>query len=99
MLDGMHRIVAAIRDGHDNIDAFMVRFQGSPKPVCESHVIYDLLRAYERGINRDRDGLISALRFLRGSFTNVEELLRQRFDSSLLRNSDLQAIITVVLQD
>ncbi|MEK7460934.1 MAG: hypothetical protein AAB647_01815 [Patescibacteria group bacterium] len=99
VLDGMHRIVAAIRDGHDNIDAFMVRFQGSPKPVCESHVIYDLLRAYERGINRDRDGLISALRFLRGSFTNVEELLRQRFDSSLLRNSDLQAIITVVLQD
>lgn len=99
VLDGMHRVIAAIRDGQSNLQAFIARLQGSLKPKCEPHVIYDFLKAYQRKINRDRDGLIIALRFLRHSYVNVEELLKNRFSKSWVPDDEIQAIIQEALKD
>jgi len=98
LLDGMHRTIAAIRDGHQTIKAWVARLQGTPQPQCEPHVVYDLLRAYGRGNNKDRAGLVAALRFLRVSYSNVDQLLRERFSKDWLPNEEAQQIITEVLK-
>lgn len=97
VLDGMHRVIGAIRDGHSEIIAFVGRLQGNPQPLCEPHVVYDLLRAYDRGINKNKADLIAALRFLKGSYSNVEMLLRKRFGKSWIPSDEIQGIIEEVL--
>jgi len=99
VLDGMHRTIAAIRDGRSDIQVFIAKVQGNPKPKCEPHVVYDLLRAYHRKINTDRSGLITALRFLRHSYANVEDLLKNRFSKSWVPDDEIQTIIQESLKD
>ena len=98
-LDGMKRVIAAIRDGRENIEAFVARTTGTPKPECEAHVVYDLLRSYDRGINTDRKSLIAALQYLRKSYSNVDTLLRERFGPGWIYNDDIRAIIEEALRD
>lgn len=97
VLDGMRRTIAAIRDGQEKIWAWVGRRTGKGQPVCEPHVIYDLLRVYDEGINPDRSELSVALRYLKQSFANVESLLRRRFDRERVRNDELQKVIAEVL--
>lgn len=99
VLDGMHRVIAAIRDRRFTIRAYVATPTGQPKPHCEAHVVYDLLRAYQRGLNRDRGALVTALRFLRGSYANVDELLRIRFGSKWIPDNGIQEIIAEALKD
>ena len=99
VLDGMHRTIAAIREDKKTIQAFVAKPKGDPKPKCEPHVVYDLLKAYHRKINQDRQGLITALRFLRHSYANVEELLKNRFNKSWLPDDEIQEIIQEALKD
>jgi len=100
VLDGMHRTIAAIRDNRKEITAFVVSLRGSPKPQCEAHVVYDLLRSYNRGINRNKKDLISALRFLRHGYSNVEDLLKKRFSKPYIPGDDeIQDIIRKSLGD
>lgn len=98
VLDGMKRVIAAIRDGKTAIQAYVAEQNGIPKPKCEPHVVYDLLRAYQRGVNHDRTELISALVFLRKSYTNVDELLRNRFAKNWLPDDEMQEIIREALK-
>jgi hypothetical protein len=93
----MHKVIAAIRDGVTEIPAYIARPTGQLKPVLEPHVVYDLIRAYQRGLSRDRAGLVSALRMLTESFANVEILLRERFSPEWLPDEDIQKIIAKVL--
>lgn len=80
LLDGSHRVVAAIREGHETIQAYVARMQeGTSRPSVEPHVVYDLLKAYHRGLTPDRAGLVTALRYLRFAYGNVDALLRERF--------------------
>jgi hypothetical protein len=97
LLDGMHRSIAAIRDGHESIVGFVGKHTGKPAPLVESHVIYDLLKAYHRGLNTDREGLIVALRFLANSYPNVRGLLTERFTKDWLPSYELQTIIKEAL--
>ncbi|MBI2984230.1 MAG: ParB N-terminal domain-containing protein [Candidatus Kerfeldbacteria bacterium] len=99
VLDGMHRVIAAIRDGRESVTAFVARLDGQPRPQCEPHVVYDLLRAYHRGINRDRQALVVALRFLRHAYANVDRLLRERFSKAWVPDDEMQAIIAEALQE
>lgn len=99
VLDGMHRTIAAIRDGKKHIKAFVARLRGNPKPLCEPHVVYDLLKSYHRKVNHDRQGLITAIRFLRHSFSNVDDLLRNRFTKSWVPDDEIQLIIQAALKD
>jgi len=100
VLEGMLRTIAAIRDGKETIEAFVARPSGKFRPNCEPHVVYDLLRAYHRGINKDQEGLIIALRFLRHSYANVEHLLKTRFSKPYIPGDDeIQEIIREALKD
>ena len=99
VLDGMHRTIAAIREGKETIQAFIARSIGKPAPYCEPHVIYDFLRAYHRKMNLDRNGLIISLRFLRHSYANVDELLINRFNKQWVPDDEIQEIIQEALKD
>lgn len=99
VLDGMHRTIAAIRSNKKEIQAFVARINGLPQSQCEPHVVYDFLRAYQRGLYTNRQQLVDALRFLRHSYVNVDDLLRNRFGPSLLSNAEIQSIIQEVLSD
>lgn len=99
VLDGMHRVVASIRDGVATIPAYVARRSGKPQTFCEPHVVYDLMKAYHRGLNPDRAGLVQALRFLRQSYRNVESLLRERFIKAWVPDDEIQTIIREALHD
>lgn len=99
VLDGMHRVIAAIRGDYSKISAFVGKLEAKPQPQCEPHVVYDFLRAYDRGINKNKADLIAALRFLKGSYSNVEMLLRGRFGKSWISSDEIHEIITKVLKD
>ncbi len=99
VLDGMHRTIAAIRDGKTELKAFVATLAGVPQPKCEAHVIYDLLRPYARKINTNREQLIGALRFLRHSYVNVDNLLKNRFSKEWLPDDEIQKIIQEALID
>lgn len=99
VFDGMHRVIAGIRDGQLSIVAWIGRRTEGvpPMPSCEPHLIYDLLRAYQIGANRDRAGLVAALRFVKKAYGNAEELMRVRFGPEWVPNAELQSILTEVL--
>lgn len=99
VFDGMHRVVAAIRDGKESITAYVAYASEQFRPVCEPHVVYDLLRAYIRKVTTDRTGLIASLRYLRGCYVNVDDLLRNRFNEGGVPDKDIQAIIEEALKD
>ena len=101
IFDGMHRVVAAIRDGRTEIIAWVARRDMNVPmvPACEAHVVYDFLRAYQRGSNKDRQSLIIALKFLKKAYGNVEFLLKERFGPTWIPNKDLQEIIAEVLAE
>ncbi len=99
VLDGMKRVIAAIRDDKKTILAYVARLKGRPRPKCEPHLIYDLLKAYHRGLNKDREALITALKFLRKSYGNADYLLKERFSKSWVPSDEIQEIIQEALKD
>lgn len=100
VLDGMKRVIAAILAGDKNINAFIAKPSlKRAMPKCEPHVVYDLLKAYQRGLNKDKKGLIMALRFLRKSYGNVPNLLKERFCFAWIPDKEMQAIIKKALEN
>ncbi|MEK7615502.1 MAG: hypothetical protein AAB431_03915 [Patescibacteria group bacterium] len=101
VFDGMHRVVAAIRDNRKTVTAWVATPETAVvlQPACEPHIIYDFLRAYQRGSNLDRDGLIAALKFLKKAYGNVGPLLKDRFGPEWIPDEELQSIIAEVLQE
>jgi hypothetical protein len=98
VFDGMHRTIAAIREGKKYITAYVARIKGKPRPKCEAHVVYDLLKTYQRGINRDSKGLESSLRYLKRSYSNIEWLLKHRFNENWVHDRKINRIINNVLR-
>ena len=98
VLDGMNRTLRALYDGKDTVEAYVGYQISKPKPHCEAHVVYDILRAYQRGLNTSKQDCVAALRFLKNSYVNVEELLRTRFSAEWIDNKDLQEIILEALK-
>lgn len=100
VLNGMHRVIGTILDGRDHAEAFVGELTGQKHtPVCEPHVVYDFLRAYIRGTNLDRKGLVVALKFLRKAYSNVDDLLKNRFGPTGIADDEIQAIIQDALTD
>ncbi len=96
LLDGMNRTIAAIRDGITEVDAWIGRRKGASQAQVEAHVVYDLLRAHEQG-RGSREDLVAALKFLRASFGNVDELLRERFGDQWLGDEKMKQIVREAL--
>lgn len=98
VFDGMKRVIASLRDGRQEIEAWVAKPSKKPKPEVEPHVIYDFIRSYQRGINKDRKGLLAALRFSRQSYSNVGQLLKERFNAKWLPDKEIQKIIREALK-
>lgn len=99
VFDGMHRTIGAILADRKTMTAFICTTHGSARPHCEPHVVYDILRSHIRKINQDRPGLIAALRYLRHSYANVDDLLRNRFNHDWVPDDEIQKIIQEALSD
>jgi len=99
VFDGMHRVIAAIIKGQTEIDGFIGTPPATPKPRCESHVVYDLLRPFLQKRTTDRVGLIAALKYLRVVYANVDELLTTRFSKDWADDDEVQKIISTALAD
>jgi len=95
VLDGMHRFVKMILAGEQKIIAYVPVSESREKPICEPHVIYDLIRGYLRHA-RDKSGqkqLESALVLLLRTYSNVRELLMNRFNFDYVPDKTVQIII------
>ena len=98
VFDGMNRVIALLRDGKYEIEAWVATPSKNPKPKVEPHVIYDFLRSYHRGINKDKKGLVAVLKFLRKSYGNTDQLLKERFNIKWVPSEEIQKIINDVLR-
>lgn len=92
VLDGMNRVISAVRDGKNEIEAYVGKRTGEAKPVLEPHVIYDFIRSYkqQRGDALDFRG---GLRFLVANFANARDLLLTRFSDEWVRDEEISKII------
>jgi hypothetical protein len=101
VFDGMHRFVGAILANHTVVEAYVPTNVSEHLPICEAHVVYDLIRAFQRHA-KDESGkkeLYYALRLLARTYENVIELLKSRFNSTYVSDDEVQEIITRVIKE
>lgn len=100
-LDGMHRLVGAALQQRTSMKAFVTSHAEHHLPICEAHVVYDLIRAYQRNARDEQGGtqLYHALCLLIRTYANVPTLLRERFGRDHVAHEDIQEIIERVLAD
>lgn len=99
--DGMHRVIGAVIENRETITAYVPTNIKEHLPVCEPHVVYDLIRAYQRHAN-DEQGkveLYHALKLLARTYENVIDVLQHRFDPNRLPNTEIQEIIKKVVSE
>ena len=97
VLNGMHRTIAAIRDKHHYIQAYIGTRSGKPLPLVEPHVVYDILRAFTQ-YGGDSDDFIASLRFLIHHYENVQALLQTRFKNEWELNESIAPRIDALLK-
>lgn len=98
-LDGMHRFVGRVLQGDQEVEAWVCTKE--VKPFCEPHLVYDLIRGYQRLDEKSEQStteLQFALQLLMKSYANVKKLLVERFDPSRLRDEDVQNIISKAIK-
>ncbi|NTU99401.1 hypothetical protein HGA64_05375 [Candidatus Falkowbacteria bacterium] len=98
--DGMHRFVGAVLAGKKTIAAYVPLNEGAQLPICEPHVVYDLIRGFQRHA-KDEQGkkeLLHALNLLARTYENVTDLLEKRFDQAHLPDKEVQAVINAVIK-
>lgn len=107
VFDGMHRLVKKVLEyGKSNqkkedaqINAWC--FEGSMDPYCESHVVYNLITAYNwsEKAEQDKEMFIKALTLLLISYKNVKNLLVTKFSPASMNDDEVQELIQKVLQN
>lgn len=100
VLDGMHRFVRAVIENRDAINAWVPTNEELVLPMCEPHVIYDLIRGMQRHAHDEAGAadLAVALRLLRRTYANADELLRTRFDRTHVDDDLAQQAIATALE-
>ncbi len=97
VLDGMNRAIAAIRDGKEEIKAYIGTRKGKPKPQIEPHVIYDFIRAFRQRKGNEED-FKAGLRFLIQAYSNTKKLLKTRFGPRWVNDKKINKLINEVLK-
>lgn len=100
-VDGMHRLVGAILQNKNTVAAFVTADGGECLPICEAHVVYDLIRGFQRHA-KDEQGKIElyhALMLLARTYENVVGLLKGRFDPEHVPDESVQEIVRKVIDD
>ncbi|NTW22177.1 hypothetical protein HGA34_01370 [Candidatus Falkowbacteria bacterium] len=101
VLDGMHRFVGAVLKDKKTITAYAPINEGKYLPVCEAHVVYDLIRGFQRHA-KDKQGeveLYHALKLLTRTYGNATELLKRRFSYKYVADKEVQAVIAKVIKE
>jgi hypothetical protein len=99
VFDGMHRFVDAVLKNKKIIPAYIPINEDKHLPICEAHVVYDLIRGFQRHA-KDRQGkreLFYALKLLARTYENVIELLEKRFNFKYIADKEVQEIIKKVM--
>lgn len=101
VLDGMHRFVGAVLQGKDTVKVFLPLNENEHLPVCEAHVVYDLIRAFTRNARDDqgKNELYHALKLLARTYENVIYLLRNRFSENYVYDTEAQKVIQQVIKE
>lgn len=99
VLDGMHRFIGAVIKGQKKITAFVPLNENKYLPICEAHLVYDLIRGYQRNAadKKGANDLFHALSLLRRCYSNVPDLLRKRFNFKYVSDKGVQEVIKKVL--
>ncbi|MBI4032490.1 hypothetical protein HY374_02170 [Candidatus Berkelbacteria bacterium] len=100
VIDGMHRFVRAVLNDRETISVWVPTNEDDVLPRCEAHVIYDLIRGMQRHAHDEAGAadLAVALRLLRRTYSNVDELLRTRFDRVHVDDDLAQQAIVAALE-
>lgn len=101
VLDGMNRMLGKIVKNTDEFEAYYPTNEFDYLPLCEPHVIYDVIRGYIRHA-RDEKGrkqLYHALSLLVRTYENTATLLKERFGPKNVFEKDVQKVIIEVLKD
>jgi hypothetical protein len=100
VFDGMHRFVGAVLKNKKTISAYVPINEDKHLPVCEAHIVYDLIRGFQRQA-KDQQGkreLYCALKLLARTYENVVNLLKNRFSFKYVPDKDVQKIIEKVIK-
>jgi len=101
VFDGMHRFVGAVIKNKKTVSAYIPVDEGKYLPVCEAHVVYDLIRGFQR-FAKNKQGeiqLYHALKLLCRAYENVAGLLKTRFNHKYIADETVQKIIRKVLKE
>ncbi len=92
VLDGMNRVIAAARDGIDEVRAYVGRSIGESQAKVEAHVIYDLIRGFQLRGGSEED-FKASVRFLVNTYSNTRDLLKNRFNIYWVGDEKVQKLI------
>ncbi len=97
--DWMHRIVWHIIKWKEYIEAYVLENQSEFLPNIEPHVIYDIIKAYQRSKRTeiDKQEFIWAIKLMARNTENTKKLLKNRFNSKYIMDDDLQKLIKNVI--
>lgn len=101
VLDGMHRFMGAVLSGKKTVTAYAPINEGKYLPVCEAHVVYDLIRGFQRHAKDERGKfeLYHALKLLSRTYGNVIDLLKNRFGAKHVADEEVQAVISKIIKE
>lgn len=99
--DGMHRLVGAAINRKETISAYVQIKENDHLPICEAHVIYDLIRGFQRNAkdNQGKIELYHALKLLARTYENVISLLKNRFGPERIHDEDVQEVLKSVIAE
>lgn len=92
VLDGMNRVIAAARDGINEVRAYVGRSTGESQAKVEAHVIYDLIRGFQLRGGSEED-FKASVRFLVNTYSNTRDLLENRFNIDWVGDEKVQKLI------
>jgi len=100
VFDGIHRFVGALIKNRKNISAYIPVDEEKHLPICEAHVVYDLIRGFQRSAmdKRGEIQLYHALKLLCRTYENVPALLKTRFNHKYISDETVQKIIRKTLK-
>lgn len=97
VLDGMKRVIAAIRDGRNEIRAYVGTRKSKAQPKIEPHVIYDFIRAFQQRGGNEED-FKASLRFLINAYSNARKLLKTRLGPRWIDDKKINQLVDEVLK-
>jgi hypothetical protein len=97
--DWMHRIIWHVLKGQKTINAYVLKNYWKFLPHNEPHVVYDIIKAYQRSQRNDQDknDLQWALRLMAKNTWNMKAVLENRFNKKYINDDELQSIIKTAL--